>query len=165
VYVESVNGKQGPHPVLDASDVGAAPADVTVQFNGSDDVDLTDKGNIILDKESKLLGTDPDGTEHVIGAISTYDLGGGQTLTQNELGNATNHTNINSIDRPTVEMPGDKKEVAFTDDDVEASRLPMATDADVAAGTAGKIVDARQLKNKSIGFASVKVGDTIINAN
>ena len=107
---------------LDDGDIDALAYNLKTALNASGDTVMYDengdvklKGNITLNALSELLGTDPDGTEHVIGAIKAY-----ADVVQNELANATNHTNINSLNRPTVEMPSGKKEIAFTDDIVSS---------------------------------------------
>ena len=87
-------------------------AEGVVKFDENDDVDLAGHGNIILGSGSELRGTSGDGQARAIGAIRTHD-----GLDQTELGNTNDHTKINSLDRPTVELPGGvQKLVAYIDD-------------------------------------------------
>ncbi|MDR0651454.1 MAG: hypothetical protein LBG59_08960 [Candidatus Peribacteria bacterium] len=91
------------------------PKDKFVEYDKNGNIDLTEKGDVILGENKELLGTDYDDTQHILASIKTYEVNE-QPFVQNELANDTNHTNINSKDRPTIETPTEKKEVAYLSD-------------------------------------------------
>jgi len=68
--------------------------------------------DIAMGVGSKLLGIDSGNQQHTL--ISHSDYGGG--VEQTEVGNEIHHTNINSLDRPTVETSNGKEEVAYLSD-------------------------------------------------
>lgn len=119
----------------------------SVNFSGTNnDIDLTQKGNIILGPNGELLGTNPDGTQHVIGAVKSYEQGDGSTLTQTEIGSVGNHLNLNSLDKPSVDLPGGvKKHLAYDDPATETTpgTVMLATLNNVRdmAGTGALIAD------------------------
>lgn len=136
INVTSVNGKtpiQG-NVQLAASDVGAAPAADTVQFDSHGNVNFTQgRGNNIILKHGKAYEGVLAGNEIV--NVAKIDATG------TRLGNTYVSTVIESNTRPTVELPNDEtKELAYKDDVPEISSL-YATPEEIEAGeTEGKIV-------------------------
>lgn len=94
-----------------------------VNYDENDDIHVIN--NLIMGDNGKILGTTPDGVDHVLIETATYDLGTPEEFTQNEVGSRGVHMNINSSDRPTIEVPGiDKQSVAYLSDVSSAGVTP-----------------------------------------
>lgn len=81
----------------------------------SDSVNYDSNGNIPLREKTKVLGTNEQGVQSELIGLGEYDIAG-EIFDQVELGSEHIHTNINSKDRPTVETPEGKKEIAYLSD-------------------------------------------------
>lgn len=72
---------------------------------------------VVLDTNQKLLGKTPDGDNHVLAGTLAWNVGTPDEYVQNEFGSSHVHMNLNSKDRPTIELPGGvKHEIAYKDD-------------------------------------------------
>jgi len=61
-----------------------------------------------------IFGTRADGRQHILAKLGSYNDG---TVEQVEIGSTQIHLNLNSLDRPSLELPGGKKEtLAFEAD-------------------------------------------------
>ena len=125
--------------------------------------DLPFRKDAILKLNQKLLGSNSDGSTHVLAATLGWNIGTEDEFIQNEFGSSTIHTNLNSIDRPTIEMPTGKEEIAYK------SELE-SVQADITAVTeeVKEIVDTEvaSLKEKDTAIeteiAGLKTADTTI---
>ena len=76
-------------------------------------------GDIAFANNKQLLGVNATGQHRALLALRTYtDSSGNVAMEQVEVGTTSQHTNFNSIDRPTVEMLGHqaKEQLAFLSD-------------------------------------------------
>lgn len=125
--------------------------------------DLPFKKDAILKINQKLLGSNPDGSTHVLAATLGWNIGTEDEFIQNEFGSSTIHTNLNSIDRPTIEMPTGKEEIAYKSELESAQADITAVSEEVK-----EIVDTEvaSLKEKDTAIeteiAGLKTADTTI---
>ena len=76
--------------------------DVSTLVIGTDIADVvryTEEGNIRLDNNTKLLGTDLEDVDHNLIELSEFDI--------IDVGSGTKHLNLNSPDRPTIQVGGE----------------------------------------------------------
>lgn len=126
--IDAVPTKDSQNPVQSGGVF--AELENTVKYDGDRNVHF--EKLVVLDTNQKLLGKTPDDNDnHVLAATLAWNIGTPDEYIQNEFGSTHVHANLNSKDRPTVEMPGgDKHELAFTDD---GANLP-------AGGTTGQVL-------------------------
>lgn len=68
---------------------------------------------IVLPKKGLLIGTNNSGTQYNLVSLGIYD----DNIEQVEIGSAAQHLCLNSSDRPTLDLPGGKKEnIAYLSD-------------------------------------------------
>ena len=87
-----------------------------VKYDGSRNVHF--EKLVVLDTNQKLLGKTPDDNDnHVLVGTLAWNIGQPDEYIQNEFGSGHVHMNLNSKDRPTIELPsGEKHEVAYLDE-------------------------------------------------
>ena len=85
-----------------------------VVYNKERNIDV--ENNIALKKNMMLTGATP--TQYYnLASMKTYNLGLENELTQTEFGTNKVHMNLNSSDRPTVELPSSEKhEISYKDE-------------------------------------------------
>ena len=94
---------------------GGNPGEIESDFvkRASDDMQVIES-DLALAAGNGLFGTRADGRQHSLAKLGSYDDG---NVEQIEIGSAQIHLNLNSIDKPSVELPGGKKEtLAFESD-------------------------------------------------
>lgn len=126
--IDAVPTKDSQNPVQSGGVF--AELENTVKYDGDRNVHF--EKLVVLDTNQKLLGKTPDDNDnHVLAATLAWNIGTPDEYIQNEFGSTHVHANLNSKDRPTVEMPGgDKHKLAFTDD---GANLPTG-------GTTGQVL-------------------------
>lgn len=72
--------------------------------------------NIALDEKSSLLGTLPAGQQKELIGLKTYNKDTADEVSQVEVGSSAVHLNLNSSDRPTLDLPGKKEQLAYISD-------------------------------------------------
>lgn len=118
--------------------------------------------NILLPLLGKLLGTDGENNYGIAG-VGVYDKGDGTQEIQVEIGSPGLPLNLNSSERPTVEMSGEKKPVALLEDisaspvypvdfSVLTSDSPASEDISTAIGGWDSLTAAINAKKLIVGF-------------
>lgn len=85
-----------------------------VVYNKERNIDV--ENNIALKNNMMLTGATP--TQYYnLASMKTYNLGLENELTQTEFGTSKVHMNLNSLDRPTIELPSSEKhEISYKDE-------------------------------------------------
>ena len=94
--------------------------DEAVVYDDADNVNL--RNNIAVKESAAYFGTSEKHGWSNLASVKTYNKGQDNELIQSEIGSTTVHTNLNSLDRPTIETPAGKEDIAYTSDIPE--RLP-----------------------------------------
>lgn len=88
--------------------------DEAVVYDDADNVNL--RNNIAVKESAAYFGTSEKHGWSNLASVKTYNKGQDNELIQSEIGSTTVHTNLNSLDRPTIETPAGKEDIAYTSD-------------------------------------------------
>lgn len=94
----------------------------SVMYNAERNIDV--ENNIALKKNMMLTGATPK-QYYNLASMKTYNEGQENELTQSEFGTTKVHMNLNSNDRPTIELPSSEKHEISYKDELDALQLSV----------------------------------------
>lgn len=119
-----------------------------VVYNNERNIDV--ENNIALKKNMMLTGATPK-QYYNLASMKTYNEGQENELTQSEFGTTKVHMNLNSNDRPTVELPNSEKHELSYKDELDTAKTDIEAD----------IQELNQTINETINTKIEEVNQTI----
>ena len=120
-----------------------------VVYNEERNIDV--ENNIALKNNMMLTGATP--TQYYnLASMKTYNLGLENELTQTEFGTSKVHMNLNSLDRPTIELPSSEKHEISYKDELDTAKTEINGNIEDLNNTINETINTKltQLDNKKI---------------
>ena len=111
-----------------------------VVYNKERNIDV--ENNIALKNNMMLTGATP--TQYYnLASMKTYNLGLENELTQTEFGTGKVHMNLNSLDRPTIELPGSEKHEISYKDELDTAKTEINADIEDLNNTINETINTK----------------------
>ena len=120
-----------------------------VVYNKERNIDV--ENNIALKNNMMLTGATP--TQYYnLASMKTYNLGLENELTQTEFGTSKVHMNLNSSDRPTIELPSSEKHEISYKDELDTAKTEINANIEDLNNTINETINTKltELDNKKI---------------
>lgn len=120
-----------------------------VVYNKERNIDV--ENNIALKNNMMLTGATP--TQYYnLASMKTYNLGLENELTQTEFGTSKVHMNLNSLDRPTIELPSSEKHEISYKDELDTAKTEINANIEDLNNTINETINTKltELDNKKI---------------
>ena len=120
-----------------------------VIYNKERNIDV--ENNIALKNNMMLTGATP--TQYYnLASMKTYNLGLENELTQTEFGTSKVHMNLNSLDRPTIELPSSEKHEISYKDELDTAKTEINANIEDLNNTINETINTKltELDNKKI---------------
>lgn len=111
-----------------------------VVYNKERNIDV--ENNIALKNNMMLTGATP--TQYYnLASMKTYNLGLENELTQTEFGTSKVHMNLNSLDRPTIELPSSEKHEISYKDELDTAKTEINADIEDLNNTINETINTK----------------------
>ena len=120
-----------------------------VVYNEERNIDV--ENNIALKNNMMLTGATP--TQYYnLASMKTYNLGLENELTQTEFGTSKVHMNLNSLDRPTIELPSSEKHEISYKDELDTAKTEINANIEDLNNAINETINTKltELDNKKI---------------
>ena len=111
-----------------------------VVYNKERNIDV--ENNIALKNNMMLTGATP--TQYYnLASMKTYNLGLENELTQTEFGTSKVHMNLNSLDRPTIELPSSEKHEISYKDELDTAKTEINANIEYLNNTINETINTK----------------------